>query len=216
MAAGIAWSFSITTLLFVPTVSPQRVIQGDRPARVETDLATSVSMILLSVTFVLVAIALLGIVQCARSREVRLLQLGTITMSLTWLLIPLAWPVFIVGVVISGIGNAKGRVLSTLGLALLLSGSIGGVLMFLWEEPLERFTGMADPVYLLAALFGVAWIVIGRNLAALSRPTDPSPGYTWPDPDIRVTPPNLDQEWVDRPGGNWTGNVSRGRKGATR
>jgi hypothetical protein len=170
MAAGIAWSFSLTTLLlFVPTVSPQRVIQGDRPARVETDLATSVSMILLSVTFILVAIALLGIVQSARSRESRLPRLGTITMFLSWLLIPLAWPVFLVGVVISIIGNAKGRFLSTLGMALLLLGSIGGVLILVWEEPLERFAGLTGPVYLLAALFGVAWIVIGRNLAAVSR-----------------------------------------------
>jgi hypothetical protein len=78
IAAGIAWTFCLTTLLFVPTMSPQQVIQGDRPARVRTDLATGVSMILLLATFVLVAIALLGIVQCARSREGRLLQLGPI------------------------------------------------------------------------------------------------------------------------------------------
>lgn len=45
-----------------------------------------------------------------------------------------------------------------------------------WEEPLGPFHRMADPVYLVAALFGVLWIVIGRNLAALSRV---QPLLTW-------------------------------------
>ena len=170
MAAGIAWTFSLTTLLlFVPTVSPERVFQGGSPAQVETDLATRVTITLLSVTFILVAIALAGILQYARSRGLRLFKLGATTMLLAWLLIPIAWPVFIAAIAISTVGNAGSRVLSTLGMALLLLGSIGGVLILVWEEPLERFTGLADPVYLVAALFGVAWIVIGRNLAALSR-----------------------------------------------
>jgi hypothetical protein len=126
-------------------------------------------MILLLVTFVLVAIALLGIVQCAQSRDGRLLQLGTITMFLSWLLLPLAWPVFLIGIVISAVGKGEAQVLSTLGMALLLLGSIGGVLILVWEEPLEQFTGLTNPVHWLALLFGAAWIVIGRNLAAISR-----------------------------------------------
>ena len=155
MAAGIAWTFCLTILLlFLPTVSPQRVIQGGSPAQVETDLTSRVTMTLLSVTFILVAVALAGILQHARSSGLHLFKLGVTTMLLAWLLITIAWPVFITAIAISIIGNAEGRVLSTLSMALLLLGSIGGVLILNWEEPLERFTGLADPLYLVAALFG--------------------------------------------------------------